>query len=382
MTTVIIKRSIAVAALCLFAASWTSAYKTALYKTGSTNLAASQDKQAVEREKTSAEVYKNIQVFNDLPASQLDGAMQFMSAALGVGCNHCHSGSWDSDAKSSKIAARRMVVMTRNINKESFSGNPAITCYTCHQGQPQTAPVPAVKPRAAPSEPEIAVASPAKLPTTDEVIARYTRAIGGQEAIDKLKTRVSYGKLITANRMAPPATVSLEIYQQAPNKFLRVAADDRAAIREGFNGATGWKKDDGGLRNLEDRDLNDLKREADFFRFLKLRESYPSMRVLSKEKIGDREAYVVGATSRDNSREKLYFDSATGLLIRKYSAVKTALGAIPEVTDFDDYREVSGVKLPFTVFWSRSPFSATQKFAEIKINIPIDDAKFEKPATK
>jgi photosynthetic reaction center cytochrome c subunit len=378
MMTINIKRSIGVAALCLFAASWTSAHKTVSYKTVSTNRAACQDRQPAEREKTSAEVYKNIQVFNDLPASQLDGAMQFMSAALGVGCNHCHAGSWDSDAKSSKIAARKMVLMTRNINKESFSGNPAITCYTCHQGQPQTAPVPAVEPRAAQSEPEAVVASPAKLPTTDEVIDRYTRAIGGQEAIDKLKTRVSLGKLITANRMAPPATVSLEIYQQAPNKYLRVAAVERAA----FNGETGWKKGDGGLLNLEDRDLNDLKREADFFRFLKLRESYPSMRVLSKEKIGDREAYVVGATSRDNSREKLYFDSATGLLIRKYVAVKTALGAIPEVMDFDDYREAGGVKFPFTVFWSRPPFAATQKFAEMKINLPIDDAKFEKPATK
>src|SRR5215212_7037074 len=110
--------------------------------------------------------------------------MQFMSAALGVACNHCHTNPWDSDAKSSKLAARKMILMTRSINKESFSGNPAITCYTCHQGQPQTSPMPAVEPLAAQSEPDVAVASPAKLPTTDEVIDRYTQAIGGLGAID------------------------------------------------------------------------------------------------------------------------------------------------------------------------------------------------------
>jgi hypothetical protein len=272
-----------------------------------------------------------------------------------------------------------MVLMTRSINKENFSGNPAITCYTCHHGQPNTAPVPAVEPRAPQVEPETITANPAKLPTTDEVIARYTRAIGGEVAIGKLKTQVSVGNLITTNRMTEPVTVSLEIYRQAPNKFLSVTTDPRVTAYKGFNGTAGWEKDQRGPREMKGEDLNDLKREAEFFKYLKLRESYPSLRILSKEKIAGREVYVVGATSRDNSREKLYFDAATGLLVRRYLTFKTALGSIPEVTDFDDYREVGGVKLPFTVIWSRPPFASTQKLTEIKINTAIDDAKFEKP---
>lgn len=55
------------------------------------------------------------------------------------------------------------------------------------------------------------------------------------------------------------------------------------------------------------------------------------------------------------------------------------MGVIPEVTEFDDYRDVSGLKLPFTIIWSRAPFTATQKFTEIKTNVPIDSIKFEKP---
>src|SRR5262249_33932419 len=86
-------------------------------------------------EKTAEQVYKNIQVLNGLPASDLDGVMLFMSAALGVGCTHCHTNPWDSDAKTAKAAARRMILLTRGLNKEHFSGNPAVTCYTCHHGQ-------------------------------------------------------------------------------------------------------------------------------------------------------------------------------------------------------------------------------------------------------
>jgi hypothetical protein len=67
------------------------------------------------------------------------------------------------------------------------------------------------------------------------------------------------------------------------------------------------------------------------------------------------------------------------LLVRRYVTFKTALGSIPEVTDFGDYKEVDGIKLPFTVSWSRMPFTSTQKFVEIKLNVPVESAKFDAP---
>jgi hypothetical protein len=103
------------------------------------------------------------------------------------------------------------------------------------------------------------------------------------------------------------------------------------------------------------------------------------MRVLSKEKVAGRDAWVVGATSRDESRERLYFDAETGLLVRKYVTFKTAFGGIPEITDFNDYRDVNGIKLPFTIRWSRPPFGFVRKFSEIRINASIDGAKFQAP---
>jgi hypothetical protein len=331
-------------------------------------------------EKTAEQVYKNIQVLKGLPASELDGVMDFMSAALGVGCTHCHTNPWDSDAKSTKVGTRRMIVMTRAINKENFSGNPAITCYTCHRGRHNTDPLPpADLPTSAPDVTATA-AKPAALPPTEEVLARYIRAIGGDAAIGNLKTRTSRGTETTTNRMTPPQTLPVEILQAAPDKSLIARNDPRGATLEGFDGSKGWTKDVRGQREATGRELADMKRRADFFRYLKIKESYPQMRVLAKEKVRDREAYVVGATSRGDSREKLYFDVETGLLVRQFVAFKTAFGSIPEVTDFDDYREVSGVKLPFTITWSRPPFSSTLHFAEIRLNAIIDKSRFELPA--
>jgi len=332
-------------------------------------------------EKTVEQVYKNIQVLNGLPASELDGVMSFMSAALGVGCAHCHTNPWDSDAKSAKLGARRMIVMTRAINKESFSGNPAVTCYTCHRGRHNTEPLPPVE-LATTTAPD-ATAAPVKpggLPSADEVIARYTRAIGGDAAIEALKTQVSRGTETTTNQMASAQTLPIEIIQAAPAKLLIARNDHRGVTLEGFDGVKAWAKDARGQREAIGKELADIKREADFFRRLKIRETYPQMRVLAKERVRERDAYVVGATSRDGAREKLYFDVETGLLVRQFIAFKTAFGAIPEVTDFDDYREVSGMKLPFTIAWSRPPFGSVRRFTEIRLNSLVDAARFQPPA--
>lgn len=327
-------------------------------------------------DKTAEQVYKNIQVLNELPASELDGVMLFISAALGVGCTHCHTNPWESDTKSTKRAARKMILMTRNLNKESFSGNPAITCYTCHRGQHNTEPQPSIDIAVNPAPDVTMPEKSGALPSTAEIIERYIGAVGGDAAIAKLKTRVSRGSETTTNRMTPPRKLPIEVLQMAPDKLL-IIRNNSGGITEGFDGAKGWTKDERVQREITGKELAATKREADFFRYLRIRESYPQMRVLAKEKIGDREVYVVGATSREDDRERLYFDVQNGLLVRRYVAFKTAFGSIPEVTDFEDYREVSGVKLPFTISWSRPPFGFVRKFTEIKLNTVLDSGKFQ-----
>ena len=334
--------------------------------------------QTSQQEKPAEQVYKNIQVLTGLPASELDGVMLFMSASMGVGCTHCHTGSWENDDKTTMTATRRMIVMTRAINKENFGANPAVTCYTCHRGQHNTEPLPPIDIATNPVADVTVVASkPGALPSTDEVIARYVSAIGGEAAIATIKTRVSRGAETTTNRMTPPETLPIEIIQAAPDKLLIARKNPRGATLEGFDGSKAWTKDTRGALELTGRELAEIKREADFFRYLKIKETYPQMRALAREKVREREAYVVGATSRDDSREKLYFDVESGLLVRRSLAFKTAFGSIPEVMDFDDYRDVDGVKLPFAITWSRPPFGYVRKLTTIKLNTLVDGARFQ-----
>jgi len=57
------------------------------------------------------------------------------------------------------------------------------------------------------------------------------------------------------------------------------------------------------------------------------------------------------------------------------------IGMIPEQVDFEDYKNVDGLMVPFTIrISSVDPnITSTRKFTEVKLNVPVDETKFNKP---
>jgi photosynthetic reaction center cytochrome c subunit len=348
------------------------------------------------QEKTTEQVQKNIKVLTGLPQSQLIPVMNFFSASLGVRCNFCHvnkNGVWayDSDEKPEKGTAREMITMVMNINKTYFKGGLEVSCYTCHRGQshpaglpplPLPTPVPRPSPAASPAGAAGAQASPRPTPATpsaDDILNKYIAAIGGQAAIDKIKSRLMKGSVATASGL----TGTYEIGQTAPDKGYESFVTSRGALERAVSGAAGWEKNQQGVRDLTGQQLSDLKASLQLFRNLKLKEQYTSLRPGRKEKIGERDVYVLTGSTPDKRRERLFFDVETGLLLRRITYNETVIGIIPEQADFEDYRDVEGVKLPFLIRVSSVEVGnpiITRKFDEIKLNVPVDDAKFNKPA--
>jgi hypothetical protein len=354
----------------------------------------SRAQQQQQGDKPVEQVRKNIQVLKGLPESQLFTVMNFIRTSLGVSCAYCHVNSggdkweWEKDDKPAKVIARKMMLMQFDINKGNraiFGTTGAITCYTCHRGQTKplatmTLPQPEPAGGAAGEQPA-AGATTAALPSAEQVIAKYEQAIGGRAASEKLKSRVMKGSQIAYDG----TTMPLEIYQVAPNKMVSIMTTPRGAVMSGYNGTTGWMKNPRGQREMSGAQLKQMQEASAFLGDFMFRETYPGMVVAGREKIGEREAFVVVSHVNDTRTEKLYFDTETGLLLRVLAITQTPLAPIPEQTDFEDYRDVDGVKLPFTVRQSYvDPWVGwTRKFTEIKHNVAVDETKFNMPpATK
>ena len=218
-----------------------------------------QEKSAPQ-EKLAAQVYKNIQVLRGVPASQLDADMAFISGSLGVRCNYCHVNPFEKDDKPTKQTARQMIRMVFALNNGSFNGQAAVSCYTCHRGQPRPVSVPSVGQNLwQPSNQAAQQAAP--LPGVDEILDRYVQAVGGRQAIERVTSRVWKGSRVGADGVLVPE----EVYAKAPNKLHTVTSYPNLVFRTGFDGLHGWAKSNQDMRALDEEMLAQLRREAEFF---------------------------------------------------------------------------------------------------------------------
>jgi hypothetical protein len=356
--------------LLLFAANW----KTEAQQRG---------------EQLAEQRYKNIQVLKGMPESQVVPVMQFMASSLGVNCAHCHvnnNGNWEfeKDDKQAKQTARRMIQMTFDINKgnRDVFGGAAVSCYTCHRGSTEPVNIPRLPIPASALTGGGASAKPAtaeSLPTAAQVVDKYLQAIGGRAAADRIRTRVMKGSFIGADGKPMP----FEVHLQAPDKALVIITNPQGAVTQAMSGDKGWIKTPKETRELRPNEISRFRGIAQTFDIVQVKEAAASMKVEGREKVGDRDAFVLLSPVDERRTQRFYFDAQTGLLLRVVTYMNTSLGAIPSQVDFEDYRDVEGVKLPFTVRQTSvdARNDSTRKFDEVKANVPANDAEFNQPAS-
>ena len=101
-------------------------------------------------------------------------------------------------------------------------------------------------------------------PRGDQVLNHYVNAIGGRAAWSKLHSRVSKGTIEIPAMNNLSGTV--EMHEKAPNSMLAVITLGGAVFEQGFDGTTAWSDDpQNGLRVLSGAELEDARREADFY---------------------------------------------------------------------------------------------------------------------
>ena len=328
--------------------------------------------------RTAEQAFKNIKVIKNMPAGQLQNAMQFIAASLGVDCSHCHTQpAMEKDDKPTKETARRMLAMVNEINK-NFGDRNVVSCATCHRGK--------TKPVAVPPLPSITLFTTNKtndaqqpLPTVDAIIDRYVNALGGMKAVDKVTSRSRKGSVALRGLQG-----SFELYEAAPNKSLFIGSVPApvGSMEQGFDGTTGWVKNQSGVFDMTGDGLTQAKREAPFYRDVRLKEQFKEMSVAGREQVDNREFYVVLGTRPDGQIERLYFDVQTGYLSRRYWETPTYFGPLPNSIDYDDYRKVGKVRFPFLIRRSRAGTVLLQTISEYKLNIALDDARFRKPVVQ
>jgi len=337
------------------------------------------------------EVFKNVQVLRGLPVDQFMGTMGFFSAALGLNCTDCHvdesGGDWAryADDNALKQMARRMIVMVNTINTTNFGARQMVTCNTCHRGNrtPNVMPSLALLYGAPPpDEPGDPFTQAPGQPPAAQVLDRYLQASGGTQRLASLTSLLGRGTYLGFDDAQKHP---LELYAAASGPRTIVvhgAAGDTTTTYDGRNGWIAAPLTDKPvpLLAITGQDLEGLGLESSLWFPSRIKESLRNWRVGPPAVLDTREVQVVQGTTAGGTVATLCFDASSGLLVRLVRFTESPVGRLVTRVDYDDYRDVAGVKLPFrwTVTWlgGRSTFELSQ----IEPNARIDPARFDRPA--
>jgi hypothetical protein len=336
------------------------------------------------------DVFKNVPALGNTTVDEFMDTMGMFSAALSMGCTNCHGDrvieGWErfADETPLKQTARRMTLMVNALNKNNFAGQRKVTCYTCHRGDatPKVTPSLAIQ-YGLPFEDPNDIVLPERVnpenPTPDAVFDKYINAIGGAARAGALKTYNAKGMYSGYETEHVPYPV--EIFAQAPDRRTTIVDAFFGRSTRTFDGREGWIASGDKpvpLFQLHGGNLDGARIDATLTFPGGIRQLSQTWRV--GQTVIDRKQVRVIQGTRNGHPVTLYFDPESGLLLRVVRFVDTVVGSVPTQIDFADYKEVGGVQIPHQWKWTWTDGQTTMDLTEVRINTPIDSARFSRPA--
>ena len=342
------------------------------------------------------DVFKNVQALKGIGVDDFLLTMGIMSAAVGSDCVGCHPSAgtdhvdWALDTPR-KRTARRMVQMVTAINRDNFNGRQVVTCWSCHRGRdrPVTTPTLDVVYGPPTDESDDVLAQARGVPSVDQVLNKYLQATGGAQNLARVSSFVASGKSVGYRGFGGGGVVAVSA--QVPDKRATHISfpeyPDRGVSVRTYDGRTGWIATPLAVvrkYELAGSERDGARLDAMLSFPTQITSALTNLRIGPPSTIGDRDVTVLQGNGPNGTLATLYFDDASGLLVRMVRHGRSPIGRVPTQVDYSDYRDVGGIKFPFrwTFAWldGRDDF----EFSDVKVNVPIDAATFGEPnvATK
>jgi len=194
--------------------------------------------------------------------------------------------------------------------------------------------------------------APVALPeglTATNVIDLYIQAAGGKQKLSEIKqiTTKSTGSMDAGGRKLE---LAMESVQMVPDKSFQVIKMGSMLIsKQVCNEKEGWMESMAGKQEFKDKDLATMKDAARICPELFYFTDGFKTTLDGIETIGGDMAYRINVVYPSGTADVEYYSVKSGLKIRRISKSENDGQMVESITDYGDYREINGIKFPFSL---------------------------------
>ncbi len=215
--------------------------------------------------------------------------------------------------------------------------------------------------------------------TAEGILAKMIEAQGGRKALEKIKDTTISGSLEIIQQ---GMTATLTIYSKEPNKMRMDMEVMGMVITQAFDGETAWgtNMQTFSIEEMPEAQAEDFKRQALGNDALLNPKKYGiTFTYKGKEKVEDKDCFVLEQTFSDGFKATLYVDSKTYLTYKTKAKSIGQMGIEVESENYmSDYKKVEGMMIPHTMtVFQDGEEAVIMTFTEISINSGLEDSFFK-----
>lgn len=229
------------------------------------------------------------------------------------------------------------------------------------------------------------LAAPIAAQTVDELVAQHIEARGGQTRLRAVQTIK-----ITRTVATPFSNVRVIIYRKRPQLFRAEQGPTEPGaplVPRGINADAAWDTVQGKVVPRPEAEAAEARElDADFDGLLvDWKQKGHTVTLDGKESLPWGDAYKLRVKTKSGAERIVYLDAKTFLERRQIGILKLPGGRqFDVVINFDNYRDIDGVKFPFDITEDRTGKEPSVSFVtyteKIEVNVPMDDGLFGAPA--
>lgn len=194
--------------------------------------------------------------------------------------------------------------------------------------------------------------------TVASVADKYLTAIGGTANLSKISSYT-----VNASMSIQGQNIDMKMMKaQGGKEMTQVTAMGQVVQKQVFDGKTGYSEQMGQKVPMKPEQIAEKQKNTELFEEMAFAKS-PEYKLAGIEKVGGEDSYAI-----KGPETTYYYSVKTGLKTGETRTVKAQGQEVSVPTTFSDYKDVAGVKMPYTISVNQMGMDMTMKVKSYEIN--------------